>query len=250
MAQKLQDSIFNRNILLNPWVQNLYDVLQLPPRPADDIYARSRFPHFELRVLAMIPDLLRHPRQNKERIHWVYNYTLDQYLLTKTFFSANKNKPSWNSFDGLTCNEPYGAYIAIGLMLNALLRVLSPSHVLLATEQSIFCTDAVDLAERAKLERPLAAHHIPQAIVSAWCVARDSKTKEKLRQLIEDYRTTYAMAKLVQHVSCWKAAPIKLREIPWFRLHCAKADTEGGSAINTGGTEIIDKEMYEACCIL
>lgn len=243
--------MFNANIRLNPWIQNLYNMRERPLRPAEAIQAISCLPGFDLRVLAMIPDLMRYPRENKERIQWVYSSILDRILQTKIYFNANKGKPSWNTDDGWVCNEQHGMFIAIGITLNAFLRVLNPSNMILATEQSIFCGDAIVLAERAKQERPLAAHHVPQAIVSAWCVIGDDKTKEKLRQLIEDYRSTYAMAKLVQHISYWQAAPIKLREIPWFRVQCTKGDVESGGAINMErGTGIINTEMQEYCCIL
>lgn len=212
--------------------------------------AISRLPGCDLRVFAMIPDLIRHPKENKERIQWAYNSILDQYLQTKIFTSANVGKLSWNTHDGWRCNEQHGMFIAIGVTLNAVLRALYPSNMLLTTEQAMFCADAIILAERAKQERPLAAHHVPQAIVSAWCVAADSKTKQMLRQLIEDYRTTYAMAKLVQHILYWPAAPRKLRDIPWFTLYRKKGGTETAYTLNTGETTKVDSGMDEFCCIL
>lgn len=204
----------------------------------------------------MIPDLIRHPKENEARIQWVYNSILDRHLQMKVYFSANKDKLSQNTYHGMLCNGQYGAYIAIGITLNAILRVLNPNNILLATEQSIFCGDAIILAERAKEERPLAAHHVPQAIVSAWCVTGDSKTRERLRQLIEDYRNTYAMAKLLQHISYWQVAPTRLMEIPWFRLDCTKQNSQGAGDETSmerrteRRTEGTSREVQEFCCIL
>ncbi|EFY91587.1 hypothetical protein MAC_02472 [Metarhizium acridum CQMa 102] len=259
----LINSVFNPNVKLNPWIQELYDMPEQPLRPLLDIQAMSRLPTCELRVFAMLPDLIRHPSENKEQIHWIYSYILDQYLQVKVFISANRETSCWNAYDGIICNERHGLFIAIGITLNALLRAFNPSNILLVSQRSIFCADAIILAERAKQERPLAAHHVPQAIVAAWCVTDDEATKEKLRQLIEDYRSTFAMAKLVQHLSCWPEAPAKLREIPWLTLP-QKAGAEAAEAVATegdaqsvdaavdadDGTEIIDRETHEFCCIL
>ncbi|KID74570.1 uncharacterized protein G6M90_00g111020 [Metarhizium brunneum] len=259
-ANLLQDSVFNPNVKLNPWIQELYDMPEQPLRPLLDIQAMSRLPTCELRVFAMLPDLIRHPSENKEQIHWIYSYILDQYLQVKVFISANRETSCWNAYDGIICNERHGLFIAIGITLNALLRAFNPSNILLVSQRSIFCADAIILAERAKQERPLAAHHVPQAIVAAWCVTDDEGTKETLRQLIEDYRSTFAMAKLVQHLSCWPEAPAKLREIPWLTLPKkteaaaaaaeAAAEADAQSVDTDDGTEIIDRETHEFCCIL
>ncbi|KID96962.1 Zn(2)-C6 fungal-type DNA-binding domain protein, partial [Metarhizium majus ARSEF 297] len=254
----LINSVFNPNVKLNPWIQELYDMPEQPLRPLLDIQAMSRLPTCELRVFAMLPDLIRHPIENKEQIHWIYSYILDQYLQVKVFISANRETSCWNAYDGIICNERHGLFIAIGITLNALLRAFNPSNILLVSQRSIFCADAIILAERAKQERPLAAHHVPQAIVAAWCVTDDEATKETLRQLIEDYRSTFAMAKLVQHLSCWPEAPAKLREIPWLTLPQkaeaaaaeAAAEADAQSVDTDDGTEIIDRETHEFCCIL
>ncbi|KHN95182.1 uncharacterized protein MAM_06893 [Metarhizium album ARSEF 1941] len=264
---QLQDSVFNPNVQLNPWIQQLYDMPEQPLRPLLDIQAMSRLPTCELRVFAMLPELIRHPRENKEQMRWIYSYILDQYLQVKVFISANRETSCWNAYDGIICNERHGLFIAIGITLNALLRAFSPGNILLVSQRSIFCADAVVLAERAKQERPLAAHHVPQAIVAAWCVTDDGATRDRLRQLIEDYRSTFAMAKLVQHLSCWPEAPAKLREIPWLTLpqgrgahagapppaerDASPVDAAAAAALDADeAAEFIDRETHEFCCIL
>ncbi|OAA39063.1 hypothetical protein NOR_06323 [Metarhizium rileyi] len=268
---QLQDSVFNPNVQLNPWIQELYDMPEQPLRPLLDIQAMSRLPTCELRVFAMLPNLIRRPKENEEQIQWIYSYILDQYLQVKVFISANRETSCWNAYDGIICNERHGLFIAIGITLNALLRGFNPNNILLVSQRSIFCADAIILAERAKQERPLAAHHVPQAIVAAWCVTEDDATRDKLRLLIEEYRSTFAMAKLVQHMSCWPEAPAKLREIPWFTLRRQEAEgakataaaegaetvvgtetnVEADSAVEAEeGAEVIDRETHEFCTIL
>lgn len=270
-ANLLQDSVFNPNVQLNPWIQELYDMPEQPLRPLLDIQAMSRLPTCELRVFAMLPNLIRRPKENEEQIQWIYSYILDQYLQVKVFISANRETSCWNAYDGIICNERHGLFIAIGITLNALLRGFNPNNILLVSQRSIFCADAIILAERAKQERPLAAHHVPQAIVAAWCVTEDDATRDKLRLLIEEYRSTFAMAKLVQHMSCWPEAPAKLREIPWFTLRRQEAEgakataaaegaetvvgtetnVEADSAVEAEeGAEVIDRETHEFCTIL
>ncbi|TWU71954.1 hypothetical protein ED733_000940 [Metarhizium rileyi] len=248
---QLQDSVFNPNVQLNPWIQELYDMPEQPLRPLLDIQAMSRLPTCELRVFAMLPNLIRRPKENEEQIQWIYSYILDQYLQVKVFISANRETSCWNAYDGIICNERHGLFIAIGITLNALLRGFNPNNILLVSQRSIFCADAIILAERAKQERPLAAHHVPQAIVAAW--------------------STFAMAKLVQHMSCWPEAPAKLREIPWFTLRRQEAEgakataaaegaetvvgtetnVEADSAVEAEeGAEVIDRETHEFCTIL
>lgn len=249
---QVQDAVFNPNIQLNPWIQELYDVPGKPLGSSLEIGNALSLPTCELGVLAMIPDLIRCPGENKERIKWTYSYILDQYVQVKVVITATEGTPLWDAYDGVVCNERQGFFISIGITLNAFLRTFYPKDMLLVNQRSIFCADAITLAERAKRERPLSAHHVPQAIVSAWCVTEDKTQKEKLQQLMDDYQATFAMAKLTKHISYWREAPGSLREIPRFTLcYDGNGDTESGSAANAGrGTEIINRGMQEYCCIL
>lgn len=159
----------------------------------------------------MVPELVRHPRENKERIQWAYDYVLDLRLQGHTLITANKKTLSWDTYEGVQLNE----------------------------------------GERARQERPMSAHHVPHAILSAWCVAEDNATKEKLWQLIEDYRATFAMAKRVQHVAYWKEAPKRLREIPRFTFCYAEKDAQISSIMRMeGGAEAINTPLDNFCCIL
>lgn len=199
----------------------------------------------------MVPDLMRRPRENKEQIRWAYNFVLDLRLRGHTAATANKETPSWDTREAVQLNEVEGMCIAIGITLNAFLRAFDPSNIRLEDEKLMICTDAVDLGERAKQERPMSAHHVPQAILAAWCVTEEVTTKEKLWQLIEDYKATYAMARMVQHVAYWKEAPARLREIPWLRFCYAEEDDQNSNIINTKGeAEVIHTRLDEFCCIL
>jgi hypothetical protein len=229
-------------------MKELYDIPGQPLGSSIEVHALASLPTCELGVFAMVPDLMRYPRENIARIQWAYGYILDRYVQVKVFIAANKGTARWNNYDGFVCNERQGLFIAIGVTLNAMLRVFYPSDMLLVSQQSIFCADAVDLAERAKRERPFSAHHVPQALVSAWCVTKEGALQERLRQLIDDYRDTFAMAKLTRHISNWPDAPEKLREIPWFTLCYDKQNTDVES---TGReSEIPMGRMQEYCCIL
>lgn len=244
--------MFSPNVKLDTWMEELYDLPGQPLGSSMELQNMSRLPTCELGVLAMIPDLIRYPRQNIARIQWAYNYILDRYIQVKVFIAANKDTSCWNTYDGLVCNERHGLFIAIGITLNAFLRAHYPNDMLLVSQQSIFCADAVSLAERAKHERPLAAHHVPHAIVSACCVTKDNILKERLQQLIEDYRDTFSMARFVQNISYWPAAPDALQEIPLFTLCHAKENS--GVDSTDGGTnrraETTEGGMQEYCCIL
>lgn len=157
--------------------------------------------------------------------------------------------PYWDTRDLSRCNEYYGISTGCGLILNAFLRAFNPSNTLLLGQKITLCAEVIALAERAMQERPLGAHHVPEALLAAWCVA-DSDIKARLRQLLQDYRDTYAMAKLIHFVASWPEAPIQIREIPWFTLCDGAGEASSkGNDMDTPVAEI-NERLTEYCCIL
>lgn len=194
----------------------------------------------------MLPDLMRNPTDHKKQIQCAYGEILQSFLHVRHHNSAFA-APS--TYERKVYNEQLGLYMAIGVTLNALLLHFDPGNLDLLREKGWFCAEAISLGERAEEERPLGAHHVPQAIVAAWCVAEEHTKKERLRELIEDYRETYAMAKLVQLVSSWEEAPRKLGEIPWFTI-CEGLGSQGGGNLTQYGNVVGSEKSDKFCCIL
>jgi hypothetical protein len=146
----------------------------------------------------------------------------------------------------MRCNEIDGICTSSGIALNAFLRAFNPSNTLLSQQKVIFCAEAIALAERAMQERPLCAHHVPEALLAAWCVA-DSDIKARLRQTLEDYRETFAMAKFIQNIASWPEAPDQIQEIPWFTMYNRGEDYYKGSERDR---PMANKRLTKYCCIL
>lgn len=203
----------------------------------------------------MVANLIRFPKENKEQVQWTYNYFLERYMQLRAIISTDQVL-CWTPHEMMICNERHGSFLSIAVVLNAFLRAFDPSNTRLVTEREMFCADAIILGEGAKNERPLSAHHVPQAIVAAWCVAEDDTIEGKvqqlqLRQLIEDYRETYAMAKMVQHAAIWREAPVKLQQISWFKFCFTQDEDQNRYALNADGeAEVVTATMDEFCCIL
>ena len=237
--------MFIPNIQLIPWIQKLY------PRQhsTGGVQASLLLPSCELRVFATIANLIRFPKENKEHIQWTYTYFLERYTQLRDILGTDQVL-RWNTREMMLCNERHGAFLSIAVVLNAFLGTFNPSNVRFLSEREMFCADAISLGERAKNERPLSAHHVPIAIVSAWCVTKDATEKGKLRQLIDDYRDTFPMARMAQQVAYWREGPVKLQEIPWFKCRFTEDNDQNSNVLNAEGKEVTGTKLDEFCCIL
>lgn len=210
----------------------------------------------------MMQQLIRQPRENMEWIRWAYHSTAreaypkwNEFLVTQGSATATTGvKGQKRTSRDVRVQNVYrdlpAVYIAMSLPLNAFLRTRASDseQKLLAEERAAFCAHAIRLADETKVQRPLAAYHIPGAIAAAWCVADSEDSKQRLRQLLEDYRDDFSMRRFLMAFSKWREAPEKLsREIPWFPAYKPKGGRGSREKRDTGA---IDSEMYEYCCIL
>lgn len=188
---------------------------------------------------------MRHPKRNKDQVQSSYDYILDRFLQAKKYIKGMKDDPDWTPRRASMMNEAYGGFVALGCTFNAFVRAFNPSNMLLHEQKRVFCASAIALGKSALQERPLSGHHIPEALFSAWLVADsvEGDIKPRLRQLLEDYRETFAMGRVVQHMAQWQEAPAQLREIPWVTIPERRDASRERSAQTT-------EELTEYCCIL
>lgn len=249
------ESLFNSKVQLFPWIQSFMkkpgpkpdpppSQAKPPPQTKHEGQDDSRsYGAFDINVAAMLPGLMRHPKQNLATIGFVYAYVLKEYprIANSVQHLDQVGQLRQRVIQSFLCT--------IGVTFNAFLRSINPDNERSAAERASFCKDAISLAEAARVERPLAAHHVPYLLVSAWCVA-EGDTKQKLRALLEEYKTLPAMTRFQKYASNWKEAPSKLsREIPWMPAYESGEQDEGYS----DGEDVLEKveaEGYEYCCIL
>lgn len=246
---QVEQAVFNPNIQLFPWIQTLYS-LPGPPlwKPSAYTATKPELTAVSLAPISMIPGLMRNPRENKHQIQSTYDYLIEVCLLVNKCVMANKEYPYFDTWDFMRLNEIHGMCAGSAVVLNAFLRTFHPSNTALVGQKIVLCAQVIALAERAMHERPLCAHHVPQALLAAWCVT-DSHVKARLRQLLQDYRETYAMARLVYFVASWPEAPAQIQDIPWFTMYDGRGDSHKGSGKDgpVGGTS---QRLTEYCCIL
>ncbi|KHN94359.1 uncharacterized protein MAM_07788 [Metarhizium album ARSEF 1941] len=265
--QLLRSSVFNSRIQIYPWIFNVFDSTAEPrhlaPRPCHK--SRTKKPLWpydfyclDISVYLMIPQLLRRPRENIKSIELIYAMIRDAYPrcardVNPTHHQTVEDKAEHDAFMQAIQVEAQSLHIAIGLSFNAFLRTRARGGLddrRLADDRATFCADAATLADESKSQLPLSAHHIPLSTIAAWCTAEQgSDLKSRLRQLLDDYRCSYAMVHVLHSAPYWREAPQKLsREIPWFPAYI------GGARASTAGTagegDEFDAEMYEHCCIL
>lgn len=258
--------MFNREIQIYPWILEVFGVNSQPRGLASPAYriptcTTSLWPYdfycLDLSVYLMVPRLLHHPRQNIKSIQLIYREILRVYPTCTKDVRVGRDQPrdrdiQYDIMMQAISDEAQSLHIAIGITFNAFLRASDLANAndrLLAEERAIFCADAVRLAEKSKSQLPLSAHHIPLSTIAAWCIVADADTENKLRQLLEDYRTSYAMIHVLHFAPYWREAPEKLsREIPWFPRYQGSRPVE--SLGMDGSTHEIDTKMYEYCCIL
>ncbi|OAQ64929.1 transcription factor Cys6 [Pochonia chlamydosporia 170] len=211
--------------------------------------AKLKPPTYEFRWLCLLPDLIRYPAENKCQIQLAYNYILHSITCINTVIETIIHTPEWTEEQAMVVNERSGLFISIGVVLNAIMRTFHPDDALLRDQRLLFVGSAVALGERGLRERPLGGHHIAEALLAAWCVA-DGSSKVSLRKLVEDYRETFSMAKLIHNVAFWPEAPVQLEGIPWITLHkgadCPASKTDGRDKGRAKGGQ----DLSEYCCIL
>ncbi|TWU78441.1 hypothetical protein ED733_008863 [Metarhizium rileyi] len=265
--QLLRSSVFNSNIQIYPWIFKVFDTTAQPrqPTPGPTHVSKTKKPLWpfdlyclDISVYLMIPQLLRRPRENMKTIELIYYMVKDSYPrcvkhMKPTHNQTTQDRLKHGAFMKVIQVEAQSLHVAIGLTFNAFLRAFccDSDDVPLADDRITFCADAIELAEQSKSQLPLSAHHVPLSTIAAWCVAEDeSSSKARLRQLLEEYRSSYAMVHVLHSAPYWREAPEKLsREIPWFPKYNGDRRRKGagrGNMSNDG----LDSEMYEYCCIL
>ncbi|QPG98142.1 hypothetical protein C2857_007303 [Epichloe festucae Fl1] len=221
----LVDTMINSDAPLGPW---LYHVSRLSA-PQNLLSPNCQIHHycFNLHVYAMMPKLIRHPSENKDKIRTYYLLSLDSYRhldLTVTRPVRTPRRRPWPSVAERACHrESQAIRIAISITLNAFLQKwdMLPRERLVE-EHSLLCVDAIQLAEQQSTGEapwPWSAQFIPHSTFAAYCVAQSS-TKSRLRQLLDSQRRAPPMWNFLKEAAHWREAPSKLaREIPWFPVH-------------------------------
>lgn len=202
---------------------------------------------FDLREFMRIPTLMRNPRQHIKLIEHYYHNIQDAYPICKAYCTKNpvtimKGTRRADTRMQTVQGEAQTDFTYYGLMFNAFLRTLDPENKVLAEDRAMFCSDAVIMAEKLKHELPVSALEVPPALIAAWCVAEDADVRKRLRQLLDDYRYSWAMCHILHCIPNWKEAPKKLsREIPWIPPY--KHGKEEWP-------EDFDTEMWKYCSVM
>ncbi|KAG8414196.1 hypothetical protein J3459_014979 [Metarhizium acridum] len=264
--QLLRSSVFNSEIHIYPWIFKVFDAAAEPrhltPRPWHKRKTKKPlwpydFYCLDISVYLIIPQLLRRPRENIKSIELIYNMIRHAYPrcvrdVSPTHDLTVEDKIEHEAFMQAIQVEARSLHIAIGLNFNAFLRASGRDFDdrQLAEDRATFCADAATLADKSKSQLPLSAHHIPLSTIAAWCTAEQGSDLEiRLRQLLEDYRSSYAMIHVLHSAPYWREAPEKLtREIPWFPKYIG--NQRGSTASTEDKDDGFDAEMYEYCCIL
>lgn len=206
---QILENIFNPAITLEPWIHKV----RLISDPEDEEAAAKlglNFRSLDMRWLAIIPELIRNPKENCDTIKAYYEIIRTDYPGVKNFgdtiIAANCVGPptslplkfvrAQTHFHGAQC-----LMITIGIAFNSFMRKHFHSDDLLFTEWYTFCADAIELAERAKHRRPLAAAHIPLCLIAAWLSSQDPIQQMQLELLMDEYKHDYALIDLIRNAT-------------------------------------------------
>ena len=82
----------------------------------------------------------------------------------------------------------YGLSLAIHAILLCARRALPSEDFVLDDEVARLCSQALQLADEARLYRPLRAFWLVSALMPVWCATRDADTIAKIESVILEYR--------------------------------------------------------------
>lgn len=267
------ESIFNPSIRLQPWIHKLINRGLRCRVPALKYTAGNTVEVDDENFmwitimddtnLLSVPDLLRHPTKNLNRVQELYDILRHDYKVLLQF--RETYLPPKSLITPLPppvvstlacCNEIQSIVLAVGISLNAILRAQYPNKAELQREHVSFCADIIVLAEDLKMELPMGAVYLPLTLTAAWLASKDPIYREKLKQLFDDYKGGYAMSELIRRASHWKNAPESLvRELSWFpRFTSAEPNAVSGTNEETDKADGVDSVLpvqpCNGCCFL
>ncbi|KAK2612207.1 hypothetical protein QQS21_001783 [Conoideocrella luteorostrata] len=197
------ENVFNPAINVQPWIHKLADLSQSSAaNKRADASPGINFNCLEVDKLGSIPELIYKPWENIDRIQSLYESIWSVYPGIKHFGETVIVPACVGPLSllplkltrALTCfHAAQCLMISIGIAMNGFLRCVNPTDQPLADECYELCTDAISLAERAKVQRPLAAGHIAMLIVVALLSSNDDDQQATLRRLMCEYEDDYAM---------------------------------------------------------
>ncbi|KAK2589651.1 hypothetical protein QQS21_012666 [Conoideocrella luteorostrata] len=220
------EGLFNPAIDLDPWIHKVFSVAD----PEDLKKAAElgiNFRSVDLPYFCMLPELVRNPEQNFDRIKSYYNTIRIDYPGVKAFgetvLQPQCNGPATSMpLRVVRAQSSYQAgqclMLTIALALNAFLRKHYASDELLMQEKHDFCADTIQLAERALPRRPLAAAHIPLCLIAAWLVSTDLAQQTQMDALLDEYQKDYALVGSIRSATILQQDETTgtIRKIPRF----------------------------------
>lgn len=257
--------MFNPSVQPQPWIHKLTKrnfQARLPVLNPQTLEVREKkviwLPTMDDVNLLLLPDLLRQPNKDMQRIQELYIMSQEDYKKVSQYRNT-----CFLQKDRLTClppeavsllassNEIQSILLAVGIALNTLLRNVYPHDLELKKDIDRFFADTVSLAEDLKMELPMGAVYLPLTLVAAWLASDDATYRARLKHLLEDYKGGYAMSEFIRRVSHWRDAPQSLiDEFSWFPR---PADSiEGPTGNDEAGSSGISTQVqpHSSCCFL
>ncbi|KIE01664.1 ATPase, P-type, transmembrane domain protein, partial [Metarhizium majus ARSEF 297] len=200
------ENIFNPAIALEPWIHKVRPLTSREEEAAA-LKLGLNFRSLDMAWLSKLPELIRSPVENSATIRAYYEMIQTDYPGIKRFgdsvIEARCVGPptslplrvvrAQTQFHAAQC-----VILSIAIALNAFVgKHFGPSD-LAAAERYAFCADAIELAERARHRRPLAAAHIPLCLIAAWLSSRDAAQQAQLELLMDEYEKDYHLIEMVR----------------------------------------------------
>lgn len=134
-------------------------------------------PSLELRRMATVPDLLRHPENNLAELHAIYcDMRIDQPLVGDYLAELSEAVAATSGWGDDIVGEKlrlfqqyqvvYGILLKFLASLNKLLQVAYPNDPALLPEASIIANEIIILAKNAARYRPLGASYVPSCLAT------------------------------------------------------------------------------------
>lgn len=199
-----------------------------------------------MRWLSKIPDLIWNPKENSETIKTYYEMIRADYPGIKAFGdNAIEAKcigpPTSLPLKLVRAQTHYQAaqciILTIAITLNAFMSKHFGPDDLLATERYTFCADVIQLSERARHRRPLAAAHVPLCLITAWLASQDPVQQIQLELLMDDYEQDYNLIDLVRNSTQIEEEGKTgiIRKLPCFPMNILGGQIETGMGTGVKG---------------
>lgn len=148
-----------------------------------------------MRMLARIPDFVRHPALYLSEVKWRYPHLKADCQTVRTRLAKMSELVFSSQVDPSTMTMYargqafYGVALTIATILNGILRAFDPCGTSLAEDSASLVDEILTLAERLYPFRPLAASHIPLCLATGWAVTDDMSRKVEIERYLADYQT-------------------------------------------------------------